>query len=234
VPLDARRNRIVSCYGFGMPQRAGVDRPKSTAASRQPFDERLTADIRVAFFEELAEVGYGRLSVESIVRRAGTSKAAVYRRWPSKDAMALALVAEVAVHGVTIPETGALRTDLRQFLTVTLDATRHPLARRIIPAILAESQRNPELAALLRDAVEGPRRAMAAKLLCQAIERGELPPDCDVDQSLDLMVGPLYWRVIVRGVGLDPAGIERLTDGLLAAMNAMHMPADSPDAARTI
>src|SRR4051812_16857320 len=182
-----------------MPHRTGVDSPKST------FDERITADIRAAFFEELAEVGYGRLSVESIVRRARTSKAAVYRRWPSKDAMALALVAEVAVHGVNIAETGALRSDLRQFLTVTLGAVRHPLARRIIPAILAESQRNPDLAALLRDAVERPRRTMAAGLLHQAVGRGELPADCDIDQSLDLMIGPLYWRVIVRGVDLDPA-----------------------------
>ncbi|MEU7617228.1 TetR/AcrR family transcriptional regulator [Micromonospora rifamycinica] len=217
-----------------MPNRPGVDSPESRPSSRQPFDERLTANIRAAFFEELAEVGYGRLSVESIVRRASTSKAAVYRRWPSKDAMALALIAEVAVHGVNLPETGALRSNLRQFLSSTVDAVRHPLARRIIPAIMAESQHNPQLAALLRDAVEGPRRGVAAEMLRRAIERGELPADCDVDQSLDFMIGPLYWRVVVRGVDLDPAGIERLTDGLLAAVTAMRMPGNIPGPERDI
>lgn len=170
--------------------------------------------------------------MEPIVRRASTSKAAVYRRWPSRDAMALALIAEVAVHGVDLPETGALRSNLRQFLTSTVDAVRYPLARRIIPAIMAEAQHNPELAALLRDAVEGPRGRMAAEMLRRAIERGELPADCDVDQSLDLMIGPLYWRVVVRGVDLDPARIERLTDGLLAAMTTMRMPGGTPGSER--
>jgi len=206
-----------------MPRRGRADGHSGKAPARHALDGRVTADIRAAFFEELAEVGYGRLSVDSIVRRAGASKAAIYRRWPSKDAMALALVADVAVHGVDVPDTGALRSDLRRFLAVTQDAMRHPLARRIIPAIAAESQRNPQLAALLRDAVERPRRTLFAGLLQRAIVRGELPRDCDVEQALDLMVGPLYWRVLVRGVDLDAGAIERLVVGLLAAMSAMRM-----------
>ncbi len=128
-----------------MPRRGRADGHSGKAPARHALDGRVTADIRAAFFEELAEVGYGRLSVDSIVRRAGASKAAIYRRWPSKDAMALALVADVAVHGVDVPDTGALRSDLRRFLAVTQDAMRHPLARRIIPAIAAESQRNPRV-----------------------------------------------------------------------------------------
>ncbi|MEV7444619.1 helix-turn-helix domain-containing protein [Streptomyces sp. NPDC091204] len=63
----------------------------------------------------MAAVGYGRLSVDSIVKRAAVSKAAVYRRWPSKADMVAAMIAEVATRTVDMPDTGSLRGDLVAF-----------------------------------------------------------------------------------------------------------------------
>ena len=187
------------------------------------LDGRVTAAIRAAFFEELAAVGYGRMSVDSIVKRAGVSKAAVYRRWPSKADMATALIADVAIHAVEFPDTGSLRGDLVTFLTATHDAIRHPLAARIIPAIVAEATRNEGLDAVLRQTVEAPRRASATHLLRRAIERHELPTDCDLELCLDHMIGALYFRVLVRHRDLDGAAIQRLADGLVAAMAASRV-----------
>jgi hypothetical protein len=101
---------------------------------------------------------------------------------------------------------------------------RHPLASRIIPAVLAEAGLDPELERVLRDSVETPRRANAAKILQRAIARGELPPDCDIDLGLDLMIAPVYFRLLVRGRDLDAAGIERLADGVAAALAATRNP----------
>jgi AcrR family transcriptional regulator len=197
--------------------------PKSETRPGRPgpsLDPRVTAAIRNAFFEELATVGYGRLSVDSIVKRAGVSKAALYRRWPSKADMTTALIADVAIHTVELPDTGSLRGDLVAFLTTTHDAMRHPLAARIIPAIVAEAMRNEALGTMLRETVETPRRANALHLLHRAIERAELPADCDLELCLDHMIGALYFHTLVRQRDLHDSAIQLLADGLLAAMAA--------------
>ncbi len=188
------------------------------------LDDRTTTAIQTAFFEELAAVGYGRLSVDSIVKRAAVSKAAVYRRWPSKADMMTAMIAEVATGTVEMPNTGSLRGDLAAFLTATHDAMRHPLAARIIPAILSEAGRDDALAATLRETVEAPRRAYAERMLRRATERGELPSDCDLDLSLDLMIGTLYFRALVRQQDLDRPAIQRLADATIAAIAATRLP----------
>ncbi len=188
------------------------------------LDDRVTAAIRDAFFEELAADGYGRISVDSIVRRARVSKAAVYRRWPSKDEMATALITDIAVHTIATPDSGSLRGDVVAFLTATHDAMRHPLAARIIPAVLAEAIRNPALAKLLRQTVETPRRTNAEHMLRRAIDRGELPPDCDLELALDHMIGALYFHALVRQRDLDRPAIGRLADGLIAAIATTRLP----------
>lgn len=195
-------------------------------SARNPavLQDRVTAAITSAFFAELAEAGYGRMSVDAIVRRAGVGKAAVYRRWPSKQAMALALISEVAVRGAAFPDTGSLRGDLVALMSGLHDAMCHPLVNRIIPAVLAEAGHDPELERVLRDSVETPRRANGAKVLHRAIARGELPSDCDIDLALDLMIAPVFYRLLVRGRDLDAAGIERLTDGVAAALSAVRNP----------
>ncbi|NEE30970.1 helix-turn-helix transcriptional regulator, partial [Streptomyces sp. SID7982] len=65
--------------------------------------EDVTDAIRAAVFEELAAVGFARMSIEGIARRAGVGKTAVYRRWKSKLALVLDLVAAVAAQGMPAP-----------------------------------------------------------------------------------------------------------------------------------
>lgn len=205
--------------------RAPIDSETGRGRRGPSLDGRVTAAIRAAFFEELAAVGYGRMSVDSIVKRAGVSKAAVYRRWPSKHVMALTLISEVAVRGAPIPDTGSLRGDLVALLGGLCHALGHPLASKIIPAVVAEAHRHPELERVLRDTVEAPRRANAAQIVHRAVLRGELPRDCDMEMALDLMAAPVYYRLLVRKRDLDAAGIERLADGLVAALAAARDPA---------
>jgi AcrR family transcriptional regulator len=64
---------------------------------------------------DLGEVGYARLSIESVTRRAGVGKTAVYRRWPSKQQMVVAVVSEVAGAAIPVIDTGSLLGDVRAF-----------------------------------------------------------------------------------------------------------------------
>jgi AcrR family transcriptional regulator len=199
----------------------------STDQARSPLDPqlrgRVTTAITTAFFAELAEVGYGRLSVDSIVKRAGVGKAAVYRRWPTKKAMAIALITEIAAEANEPPDTGSFEGDVVA-LTKQLSALLlHPLAGRIIPAVAAEMARDDQLDKLLRETIESPRRQSYAALIRRGIERGEIPADCDLDLALDMLIGPLYWRILVRQKALDFNTTERVAKGLAAAVAATRL-----------
>lgn len=180
----------------------------------------VTDAIKAGFFEELAAVGYGRLSIDAVAKRAGAGKAAVYRRWPNKQAMAVALVSDVAVAAIDIPDTGTLRGDVRQFLVNACSALSHPLARRIVPDLLAEATRNTELAEALLGAIRKPRRDKAGQILQRAIDGGELSADTDFEIGLDLMAGPLYWRLVVIRTPTDDEYFDRLAEKIISALKA--------------
>ena len=78
----------------------------------------ITTAIRQAVMQELAAVGYGRLSIEAVARRAGVGKTAVYRRWNSKLDMVLEIVSDVAGQSLALPDTGSLRGDLEVVLQI--------------------------------------------------------------------------------------------------------------------
>lgn len=180
----------------------------------------VTDAIGEAFFVELAETGYGRLSVDAVAKRAGVGKAAIYRRWPSKQRMAVELIASVAVPAIDSPDTGSLRGDVRAYLVNARAALEHPLARLIIPDLLAEGNRNGELAEALLADIRDPRRAKASDLVSRAIARGELPADTDVELCLDFLAGPLYWRLTAIHSPMAEDYVDRLADKVVAAFSA--------------
>ena len=123
------------------------------------LQDYVTEAIRVAVFAELAEVGYARASIESVARRAGVGKTAVYRRWPSKRQMVVAVVSEVAHAVIPGIDTGSLVGDVRAFLQEAYDGLRAPMVGAILPDLFAEGSRNRELGEDLLAAVRDPRRA---------------------------------------------------------------------------
>lgn len=191
--------------------------PRRTSGGPVLLDDVTTA-IEKAFFEELAAVGYGRLSVDAVARRAGVGKAAIYRRWRSKQALAADLVAKVAVTAIDVPDTGSLRGDIREYLRNGREALTHRLARKIIPDLIAEAVRDPEYGALLTDLIREPRRGRGSHIFERAIERGEIAPDADIDVALDVLAGALYWRQSILQTTADDDYLDRLTEVVLMAV----------------
>ena len=202
-------------------------RPASTSTStrRAPAGAAvlrgdLTEAIREAVLEELATHGYGRTSIEGIARRAGVGKTTIYRRWDSKLQLVIDVVSAVAVQGMTLPDTGTLRGDLRAMLGVVSLALRHPLARQIVPDLLAEAARNPEIAETLEKALRETQIGFTAAVLEKAVQRGELAADPDVQLALDLAIGPLYWRLAVVRSKLPKGYLDDLADRVTAALTS--------------
>jgi AcrR family transcriptional regulator len=187
-------------------------RPRRRApAGAAVLREDVTEAIRAAVFEELAAVGYARMSIEGIARRAGVGKTAVYRRWRSKLHLVLDIVSALAVQGLPVPDTGSLEQDLRLLYEVTSRALRHPVASQVIPDLLAEAARNPDIDQAMQKALREGQEGVALRILEAAAARGELRPGYAEDVALDLVSGPLYWRsVVIRG--------EKLPKGYLTAL----------------
>jgi AcrR family transcriptional regulator len=182
--------------------------------------EDLTDAIHSAVLEELGAQGYGRLSIEGVARRAGVGKTTIYRRWDSKLQMVIDVVSAIAVQGMAPPDTGTLRGDLRAMLGAAALALRHPLALQVIPDLLAEAARNPEIAVTLETALRDTQLGFSSAVLKRAVERGELPENTDVQLALDLAIGPLYWRLAVVRSKLPKGYLDDLADRVATALTS--------------
>lgn len=180
----------------------------------------ITRAIRRALMQELAAVGYGRLSIEAVARRAGVSKTAIYRRWSSK--LDLVIETVVAAAGSKLPalDTGSLRGDLTLLFQVVAHALSHPLASQIIPDLLAEAARNPTIDETLQQLLRAKQQEIGGRLIALAVERGELPADTDADAAVDLIVGPLYWRLAIARTPLTPTYLDLLVESVAIGLTA--------------
>jgi AcrR family transcriptional regulator len=169
---------------------------------------------------ELAEVGYGRLSIEAVARRAGVGKTAIYRRWSNKLEMVLEIVSDVAGRSVPMPDTGSFEGDLQLLMLIVSKALQHRIASQIIPDLMAEASRNPQIAETLQKALRTHQQAVGDKLVGQAVARGELPPAADPDLAVDLILGPLYWRLAVARTPIDDDYLTQMTALVIAALRA--------------
>lgn len=190
-------------------------RTPTGAAVLQP---EITLAITEAVLDELAEQGYARLSMEAVAKRAGVGKSALYRRWASKQEMALAVVAEFSVGQTVDPNTGSLQGDIRESLDALMGWLSHPRFSRILPDLVAEMARNSELSAIVEGIIGQPRRERGLAMFERAIERGELDPDTDTELALDLLAAPIYWRLLVRDGQVEPGYLDKLTALLCRAL----------------
>jgi AcrR family transcriptional regulator len=204
-----------------------ADEPQTRPRRRTPagaavLREDVTEAIRAAVFEELAAVGYARMSIEGIARRAGVGKTAVYRRWKSKLHLVLDVVSALAVMGLPAPDTGSLESDLRLLYEVTSRALRHPVASQIIPDLQAEAARNPEIDEAMQKTLREGQESVALKILVAAEQRGEIREGFDDELALDVISGPLYWRsVVIRSPKLPKGYLDALARATAQAVKAL-------------
>ena len=177
--------------------------------------ERVSASIATAVTELLAERDLKDLTMDVVAERAGVGKAALYRRYPSKEVMAVDIFCVAAERFDPRFDSGDLRTDLGVFLRSTLRLLDGSIARRLVPELFAAAHRDPGIAAMIRERLLKTRRASALEMLRRGVKRGELDPDADADFLLDLLAGGFYWRIFVRGDEIRDRDIDAFVDALM-------------------
>src|SRR5438309_1240912 len=172
-----------------------------TTSAGRPRDARIDEAVLAATRQLLVEVGYRRLSYELIALRAGVTRPAIYRRWPSK-----AHVVHDAVFpgddGDLVPRTASFERDLRRLIARTLASYARPEARVAVPGLLADLD-DPERRREVVDGLQNRVRVQLAERVARAVADGEIQADTDADLLLDTIVGALIHRVVARQ-SLDP------------------------------
>src|SRR6266540_394411 len=136
------------------------------------------------------------------VRRAGASKATLYRRWPTVGALLIDAM-DATFQPFPVPDSGRVETDLAQLLAAfvtVLEQTRFP---RLLAAFIDAAERDPTLAALHADLTRR-RREPLLIVLNRARDRGQVPPDLDPEITTDLLAGPFFYRRFIAHRPIPP------------------------------
>ncbi|WP_433263903.1 TetR/AcrR family transcriptional regulator [Actinosynnema sp. CS-041913] len=149
-------------------------RPRSTEI------DRALAEATVALLDE---VGFDALTLDAVATRAGVSRPALYRRWPTK----LHLVAHVVADRVPMPDpdTGSARQDLLVLANALADGLSW-----VVLAVHAEARRVPGLL----DGFLAGRHAVVDEVVRRGVARGELRAGVDPELVRDLLFGPLVYH----------------------------------------
>lgn len=196
----------------------------SGPARRRRHGERLEAELLTAAWDELVEVGYARLTMESIAVRARTSEAVLYRRWPNKSRLVLAAIERRRdANPVAVPDTGDLRGDLIAHLTAVGEALAGYFAIAAAAAfsgLLADTGMTPAQA---RDQLLDAQRLSPVRPLYQrAHDRGEIDlrriPASVLAMPFDLLRHDMFMNLKPP----KPARVRAIVDELFLPLVRHH------------
>ena len=191
---------------------------KSTQPGR-PRDDRIDRAVPAAVRELLAEIGYGRFTVDQVAKRAGVGKAAIYRRFGSKAEMVFA----AAVHDVdTGPttDTGGLESDLRALLGEVRDILTDPAAQAALPALIETLSTDESLREKLTNTFLTSELADIREICDRAEARGEITGPADIDVAHLMIVGPLITALFVFHVPITDDHLNRIARSIYLTLTA--------------
>ncbi|MFT4054412.1 MAG: TetR/AcrR family transcriptional regulator [Novosphingobium sp.] len=139
----------------------------------------------------LEEKGFAGLTLDAVAARARASKATIYRRWATKEELAIAAFDRLPE--MERPDTGSLEADVHAYVEQYTHFVQTTALRAVLPALVSEAMHNADLAAKLRATVAR-RREQGIAMIRAAIDRGELPPGTDATLVQELIIAPMLHR----------------------------------------
>ena len=182
----------------------------------RPRDPRIEQAAIAAVRELLTEGGYAAVTGTAVAARAGTTKAALYRRWPALPHL---------VHEAAFPSElaldmhlgGTLAEDVAGIVRGSRDALCSPVGAAALPALLAEITTWPDLHAAMLERFAGSFRAIDDRLAV-AVAAGEAHPDARADDLIQTVIGTIIAGVLLTPGQLDDAWVERLTASVVRSL----------------
>jgi AcrR family transcriptional regulator len=192
----------------------------------RPRSERAHQAILAAANELLEERGLADLTIDEVALRAGVSKTTIYRRWPTKGTLVFEAFSADFLARQPRPDTGSLRGDLLAALRAWIRVVKGTVKGRTLVGLIAEVQRDPELAEIWRKSFIGPVRTQHRTMVERAIAQGEVSPDVDPDVVLDLIYGAAYHRLLQSHLPLSDRFAQCVVDTVVAGVTT-NAPTDT-------
>ena len=202
---SADRKRMLPAAG---PIVVTASKTRGRQRSEESEDAILCATLQLLKTRPLRDI-----SIEEIARKAGVGKATIYKWWPSKAYVALDAFLRKLNRMVPNPDTGSAEADLKEQIHYLATFYTSPTGR-IFGQFLAEAQSDREFACLLRERFMKPRREIAGVIFDRAVRRGEVDASLDRDLVLDLIYGPVLYRLLIVQ---SPFGRKRV-DALVSTL----------------
>jgi len=166
-----------------------------------------------------------RLRLEDVAARAGCGKATIYRNWRSKEALAIEVLDELTRDALPIADVGDTRREMLAAIEQPIRALTMTPFGPVISGLLSEIASNPMLGEPFRAGVVRTRREQIGGVIERGIARGDLRADVDRELATELLVGPVYFRLLFGGAEYPPDFAERVVDELLRGYAPMSRPA---------
>lgn len=183
----------------------------------RPRDRSLDDRILEQVLGLLGSRGYAGATLDELAARSGVAKTTILRRWPSKAAVVAAGVERLALQSVDLPDSGTLAGDLRALL----HGAAQTFARgrgKFIPRLFREVGHDPQINDLLYTVIHTRRQAYR-RVLAFAITRGELAPSVDQELLIDLLIGPIWTRLLITRMPITRDYVESNVDAVLTAFS---------------
>ncbi|MFE3105406.1 TetR/AcrR family transcriptional regulator [Nocardia tengchongensis] len=190
---------------------AGMGRPRNAA-----LDTAITAAVEQLLLAD----GYGAVTIDRVAALAGTTRTALYRRYPGRVAL---IASALAAHFGTdpAPDTGNLRDDLTELQRRQVEFFQNPVVAAGIAGLLGDLSGDPEWSALFHEGFMAPRRRSTEAMFQRAVDRGEIPPVTHPTLVSDILTGPLLLHVMLPATGpLDDTLVAATVDSALHLLSA--------------
>ena len=180
-------------------------RPRSEAAEQSVMD---------AVYAFLQERSVRELTMEGIAERANVGKPTLYKWWPSKAALVMAVLQQRLVPK---PEPISAKT-----AEEAIRARMHRLVRafngmfgKVFADLIAEGQNDPGLLSDLYEKHLGQRREALVAEIERGKQAGEFYAEVDSELLVDSLIGPIYYRLLMKTAPLTEAYVDQLLAQLM-------------------
>ena len=195
-----------------MPRQA----PPTLPARGRPRDPRTRSAILAAARTLLARGGLTAVTIEAIAQKAGVSRPTIYRYWPNAPAVAMAAFLEATGAAAAARAPGNSLAALRQQLHALADAFAAPTGRSVA-AMVAAAQSETELAKAFRNEFIARNRDATRGLLERCVTDGAIDAPGDMELTLDLIFGPLFYRLLMGHAPISRDFVDQLLDAVVHA-----------------
>jgi AcrR family transcriptional regulator len=179
----------------------------ATPPKTRPRSQRAHQAILAAALELCIERGFAKTSVDAIAQRAGVGKQTIYRWWPSKAAVVVEAVHKATASTVAFPDTGDVVADLRAQMTDVAHFFQTDVVS-LYREVIGAAQSDAAAAQTILETLIGPRVEECLGRLQKAQKDGQIKGGIDLEDVVDILYAPLYYRLLLGTRPVTPGQVE--------------------------